>query len=117
MKRLLTVLFVLTPAFVFAQDNGGGLDLDLKSIIQVLIAGVGVPLAVQILKYAWPKAPTWLKAIAGPVLAPALMYVASLLSTLLGVEVDFGPIIAVITGIGLASSIAFSMGKKKGVTG
>lgn len=117
MKRLLTILFILTPALVFAQDDGGGIDLDLMSIVQVLIAGVGVPLAVQLLKYFWPKAPTWLKAIAAPVIAPALMYLASVISAALGIEVDFGPIIAVITGIGLASSVAFSMGKSKVVTG
>ena len=108
----LTLFF---PTLVFAQDGNGGLDISWGVIIAGLISGALVPLAVQLLTWSWPRAPTWLKALAGPVLAPVLALSALFLSNALGFPIDFGPIIAVITGAGAAASIAFTLGKRKGL--
>lgn len=120
MKRLLTLLFLLTPAVAFAQDNGGGGMSDvLKQVIGMLIMGIGVPLAVRALTAVWPAAPTWLKTIAGPILAPTLVFAGSWLTAFLGVPIDFSSIVDVITtaAVGLGASIAYTMGKAKGKFG
>lgn len=93
------------------------LDLDLLQIVAMIITGVGVPLAVLVLTQVWPSAPTWLKAIAGPVLVPALMYLAAMATAWLGVPISFQDIIEVILQaspvVGLGASVAYTMGKKK----
>jgi hypothetical protein len=112
MSLILGVLLI--PTAVFAQEATAiDVDIDLKKIIAVLIMGVGVPLAVQVLKVVWPNAPSWMKMIAGPVIVPALGYLASLASGWLGFAIDFSDIIAVLMATGLGSSVAFTMGKKK----
>lgn len=119
--RLLTIFAVLAvflafPAIAFAQDDGGGgLDISWGVVLGGLITGTLIPLAVQFLIYLWPKAPTLLKAIAGPVLVPLLAFAGATLSNMLGVEIDFTPIIVIIIGAGAASSLAFKMGKSKGL--
>ncbi len=111
----LGVLFV-APGLVLAQgDGGGGFDISWGVIIAGLISGVLVPLAVQFLTWSWPTAPTWLKGLAGPVLAPGLALAAMLLSNALGFPIDFGPIVAIIVGAGTGASIAFTLGKRKGL--
>ena len=88
--------------------------IDLKQIIATLIIGVGIPLAVNILKQVWSGAPSWLKTIAPIIVAPALLWAGAFLTTWLGIAIDFGPIIDVITGgvaLGLASSMAYKLGK------
>ncbi|KKL89654.1 hypothetical protein LCGC14_1912570, partial [marine sediment metagenome] len=81
----LTLFF---PTLVFAQDGNGGLDISWGVIIAGLISGALVPLAVQLLTWSWPRAPTWLKALAGPVLAPVLALSALFLSNALGFPID-----------------------------
>lgn len=113
MKKLL-LLFVALPTLAFAQDGGGGIDIDLMQIVATLIIGVGIPLAVNILKQVWPGAPGLLKTIAPLILAPLLLMAGAWLTAWLGVTINFGPIIDVITGgvaLGLASSMAFKLGK------
>ena len=115
MKKLF-FLFLAMPTLVFAQDNGGGgIDLDLMMIIATLITGVGIPLAVQILKQVWPSAPALLKTL-GPVIFPPLLLLAgTAVSNWLGIHVDFNDIIDVflaVTAIGAASTTAFKLGKK-----
>lgn len=91
------------------------MEIDLNQIIATLIVGIGIPLAVQILKQVWTGAPSFLKTIAPIIIAPALLYAGAWLTMLLGIPIDFGPIINVITGgvaVGLASSLAFKFGKE-----
>lgn len=91
------------------------MEIDLNQIIATLIVGIGIPLAVQILKQVWAGAPSFLKTIAPIIIAPALIWLGSLATAWLGIAIDFGPIISVITGgvvVGLASSLAFKFGKE-----
>jgi len=117
MKKLFFLLAALfAPALAFAQDGGGegGLDLDLMMIVATLITGVGIPLAVQILKQVWPSAPALLKTL-GPVIFPPLLLLAgTAVSQWLGIEIDFRDIIDVflaVTAVGAASTTAFKLGK------
>lgn len=111
-----SVMFLGIPTLVFAQDGGGGgIDLDLKQIIATLIIGVGIPLAVQILKQLWPGAPGWLKTFLPIIVGPLLGWAGQALTVWLGIPIDFGPILDVIMGgaaLGVASTVAFKLGKR-----
>lgn len=108
-------LVLLLPGLAFAQGDDGGFTLGWRELVAGLISGTLVPLAVQLLIFFYPLAPTWLKGIAGPVIVPALTLGALLLSNALGFAIDFGPIIAILLGAGGASSLAFRLGKNKGL--
>ncbi len=90
--------------------------MDLKSIVVVLITGVGIPLAVQFLKQYWSGVPDWVKTFAPVVLPPLLVYAGALVSAWAGVEINFQDLIDVIlttTTVGIASTTAFKLGKRK----
>lgn len=119
MRRLL-FLIVLTfalPTFAFAQDgDGGGIDINLLHIIGTLIVGVGIPLAVNILKQVWSGGPGWLKTVAPIIIVPLLGMAGAWLSAWVGIPVDFGPVIDIILSgatLGAASTMAFKLGAGK----
>ncbi|KKM96293.1 hypothetical protein LCGC14_1179570 [marine sediment metagenome] len=90
------------------------MDIDLLTIVGTLIVAVGIPLLVQILKTVWGGVPGWVKTIAPIVVVPLLGAAGVWLSTWLGIPVDFGPVIEIITGgvaLGAASTMAFRMGR------
>lgn len=116
MKRLLfTMFFLAVPALLLAQaepppDDGG---LNLMTIIGVLIVGAAIPLAVEILKVVWPKAPSWVKGLAGPIIIPAVTFAAGYLSDWLGQPVDVSQIVAVLSGMGISASLAYNIKSRK----
>lgn len=90
--------------------------MDLKSIVVVLITGVGIPLAVQFLKQYWSGVPAWVKTFAPVVLPPLLVYAGSLVSAWAGVVISFQDLIDIIvmtTTVGIAATTAFKLGKKQ----
>ncbi len=92
------------------------IDIDLMQIIGTLIVGVGIPLAVNILKQVWSVGPGWLKTLAPIVVAPLLGMAGAWLSVWVGIPVDFGPIVDIILGgtaLGAASTMAFKLGASK----
>jgi len=118
MQRILFMgSFLLIPTLAFAQEGGTTeLDIDLLRIVALLITGVAVPLATMILIQVWPSAPSWLKTIAAPTIVPALIYLAGLATTWLGVPISFQDIIDVImtvAPIGAGASMAYTLGKRK----
>lgn len=78
------------------------------------ISGVLVPLAVELLKRYWRKAPAILKRAASLFAGAALALVAGQLSELLGAPVDLSLIEQVLTGgsAGAAATMGFWQGKR-----
>ncbi len=110
--------FLATPTIVLAQvvEEVVGFVFRWEEIVAMLIMGVGIPLAVQILLSWWPTAPSLLKTLSPLVVAPLLLTAGVWLTGWLGVPIDFGPIIDIIMGgvaLGVASTTAFKLGAGK----
>ncbi|MHA2337482.1 MAG: hypothetical protein ACXACX_09270 [Candidatus Hodarchaeales archaeon] len=84
------------------------------SYVAMAITGVLVPLAVELLKKYWPKAPTWLKSVGSLIFGGLILTLGTFLSNWLGVPIDLSEIASIFTGgvLGLTATAAYSFGKK-----
>ncbi len=102
MRVGLVFLLLLVPVAAFAQipvDGDPTRILDWREVVALLINGVGVMVAVQILKHFKPQMSKELVSILALVLGPVLGWAGTALSEMLGYPIDLSPIALVFSGV------------------
>lgn len=107
-------LAFLLASSAFAQEEPPPVEEPVNWLAYAAVAvnAVLVPLAVQVLKPLWAKAPAFVKTVV-PLVAGSLLTMAGLyLSEVLGAPVDLSPLVELFLGatVGLGATMTFKMG-------
>lgn len=97
----LLALFVALPSVAFAQSGAGGVALDWRPLLAMLLNTVGVLLVTQLVKIGIPilrTAVPWLLPVIATLAGPVVAVIQSLLAGWLDVPIDLSPLLGLATG-------------------
>ena len=119
MKLYAFLICLMSPVMLLAQDVEPPAEepMQLAKYIALLITGVLVPLAVEMLKKLSPKIPQFVKVLLSLSAGALIGMATTALSNWLGIPVDLSALEAALAGLTVGGAAAMGYGVKKFKTG